>query len=336
MHHCCFEISNYQISFAGSVNGTGKIVSLCCNGAPAGVPAVPLGATGEETIQAFRRMREMALLECMFPGEERAVTAGCLKCANYQPDQWEHKYLITYVNLSCYPSPCQCRCVYCTVDKVAPSDVIGEGVAQGYEKVFDALAYALGEGLIDPMAIWQVSCGEITIHPFAERLFDLVKGRTAAFYTNCFRFDPRIAANLAANPRSLINLSIDSGTGGTWRRVKGSDNFGKVIENLTKYREGCQRGNQILLKYIVLPGVNDGPDDCAGVVGLMKALGVDHLTLARDYNTRYSQAAGGLLAAVARFVYALSKNSLSCDLHNFTPSERERVRDLALDILRCG
>jgi hypothetical protein len=324
-------ISGFALNFAGRLDGGRRCVMLCCE--PIGnVPAIALGETGEETILAFMRMREGALLECASPGEERAFTAGCAKCANYQAREWKDSHLIGSINLSCYPSPCQCGCVYCEVDK-SPA----EGAAEAYETMFGALDYAIGEGLLAPGAPWQVSCGEIAIHPHKDRILDLVEGRQATFYTNCFRFDYQIAANLAANPNSCINLSVDAGTRGTWHRIKGFDNFGKVIGNLAKYRESCSRGGQITLKYIVLPGVNDGPDDYAGAVAIMKALGTPHLTLARDYRTKYGQGEEdreALLAAAARLVFALSKNGLSCDLFTFAPSERERVRDLAMGALR--
>jgi hypothetical protein len=318
-------ISGFALNFAGRLDVGRKCVALCCEPIE-NVPAVALGGTGEETIQAFRRVREGALLECASPGEGRVFTAGCANCANYQVREWNDSSLIGYINLSCYPSPCQCRCIYCEVDK-APA----EGAAEGYEIMFGALDHALGEGLIDPRAIWQISCGEIAIHPHKDRILDLVKDRPAVFYTNCFRFDFQIAANLAANPGSRINLSIDAGTMGTWHRIKGFDNFGKVVENLAKYREACSRGDQITLKYIVLPGVNDGPEDYAGAVALMKALGASHLTLARDCRTKYAQGEDpdAMPAAAGRLVATLYQNGLTFDMLTLTPREREMAVALA-------
>jgi hypothetical protein len=320
MHHGCQMISGFALNFVGRLDGGRRCVMLCCEPI-VNVPAVALGGTGEETIRAFMRMREGALLECASPSEDRAFTAGCLGCANYQAREWEDGRLIGSINLSCYPSPCQCRCVYCEVDK-APA----EGAAEGYEIMFGALDYALGEGLIAQGATWQVSCGEITIHPYKDRILDLVKDRRAVFYTNCFRFDYQIAANLAANPASCINISIDSGTRETWHKIKGFDNFGKVVGNLAKYRDSGSRNGQITLKYIVLPGVNDGAEDYAGAVALMKALGTGHLTLARDCRTKYGQGwegQGSLVAAAGRLVAMLHQNGLSFDMFTFSPAERE-------------
>ena len=56
--------------------------------------------------------------------------------------------------------------------------------------------------------MWQISTGEITIHPYKDRILDLVKNDRACFYTNAFIFDEKIAANLKVNPNSAINLSF--------------------------------------------------------------------------------------------------------------------------------
>jgi len=331
MHQSCPLISGFALNFVGRVDGGRKCAMLCCEPIVE-APAVALGGTGEETIAAFRKMRERVLLECLSPNEERLFTGGCLKCANFRMGEWEEKYLIGYVNLSMYPSPCQSKCFYCEVDKGGPGDC----AAEGFEKVFGALEYALGEGLIAPKTVWQVSCGEITIHPYRDRILDMVQDRAATFYTNCFRFDFQIAANLAANPMSTINLSIDSGRRETWRRVKGFDNFGKVVENLAKYRESSSRAGQITLKYIVLPGVNDGQSDYENVVGLMKALGTGHLTLARDTRSKYGDCGeeqGRLVTAAGRLVALLHQSGLTYDMFTFSPAEREKAAQAAARIV---
>jgi wyosine [tRNA(Phe)-imidazoG37] synthetase (radical SAM superfamily) len=283
---------------------------------------------------AFRQMRERALLECTT--EERTITSGCLKCAQYQIGSWSNNDLIRYINLSMYPAPCQCRCLYCNISAADrdPAAIGGEGVEDAYEMLFDALDFALRTGMIAPNALWQVSSGEIAIHPYKERIFNLVRDQAAIFHTNCFRFDYQIAANLAMNPNSLINLSIDSGTRETWHRIKGFDNFGKILENLCKYAENMSRPNQISLKYIILTGINDGHGDFNGVISLMKALGIVHLSLACDASKKYTYGAEEeeetekLAAATGHFICLLLKNKLqmSFDTYSFPP----RLKEMAI------
>ena len=93
-------------------------------------------------------------------------------------------------------------------------------VNDAYEKLFDFLEYADQRGMIDPEAVWQVSSGEITLHPYRDRIMELVRDRHAVFYTNAFLFDEAIAQKLHNDPNSAIDLSIDAGTPETWRKVQ--------------------------------------------------------------------------------------------------------------------
>jgi len=327
MYKNCPLISSFALNFNGRIDGERRCVSLCCESLPE-IPAIALCETGKETIDAFRQMRDRVILESLLSSGERTFTNACQKCANYSLDKWKNDYLIGYVNLSMYPAPCQCRCSYCDVSKEQFDAVNDADVAECYEKIFDALKYAIETGLIAPKALWQISSGEIAIHPYRERIFDLVQNRTAVFYTNCFNFDSRIAANLAANPDSSINLSIDSGTRDTWHKIKGADNFWKIIENLAKYNKNSSRPGQITLKYIVVPGINDNLEDYAGIIDLMKGLGTTHLTLARDTRTKYNLSEAEterLVTATGQLTAMLFRNKLTFDMFTFTPPEREKI-----------
>ncbi len=196
--------------------------------------------------------------------------------------------MIHYVNLSMYPAPCQCKCIYCGVHKGESGAFNKAACGEYYEQLFETLDYAREIGLIAANATWQVSSGEIAIHPYKDRIFNLIKNQRVVFYTNCFIFDEGIAQNLSANPNSAINLSIDAGTPQTWLKVKGVNNFEDIAINLVKYFNASARPGQITLKYIVLPGINDNIQDYLSVIELMKILKVKHLTIARDTSIKYS------------------------------------------------
>ena len=155
---------------------------------------------------------------------------------------------------------------------------------------------------------------------------DIVSGSAATFFTNCFRYDERIGDNLATNPASGINLSIDAGTPETWHRVKGRDNFLKVKENLARYYERSLKNGQITLKYIVMPGINDGEQDYKALAELMISLGVDSLFISRDVRYKYKtsdEQSGHLPRAVGTLLRMLSEAGLSGDphAHYFSPKE---------------
>jgi len=319
----CTMTNNFFMNFSSRLDTGSRAVTLCSESVSL-KPGVTFDGTPAEILDRFISFRERLIAssrEC----KRDEYTEGCINCANYQLGEWKNDGLIHYINLSMYPSPCQCRCCYCGLRATGSFRFSKEEHAGYYEKLFEVIELARRKGLIANNANYQVSCGEITIHPYFERIFSLVKNQRAIFFTNAFIYNDKIAQNLKTNPRSAINLSIDAGTPNTWQKVKGVDNFDTVKANLLKYRQSCARDGQITLKYIVLPGVNDNRTDYQNVIDLMKSLGTKHLTIARDTRKKYSDDddergkttnAAGLLAAM------LHKNGLTFDMFTLTPQER--------------
>jgi len=337
-YYSCSFINALALNFVGRIDTGEKCVRLCCENVE-GFPAVMFDETGKGTIENFIQMRNEVISESALPESERIFSNGCAKCVNYQLSGWKNDSLIHYVNLSMYPAPCQCKCIYCGIYNSDGGKFSDPAVSESYEKMFDTIEYAQTKGLIVPGATWQISSGEITIHPYKDRVFSVVKNQAAIFYTNCFKFDEHIGENLAANPRSAINLSIDSGTPGTWFKIKGFDNFEIITDNLIKYYQCSSRPGQITLKYIVLPDINDNYEDYKQVIEIMKILRVKHLTLARDGKTKYSgtpEQNEKLIGAAGYLLAMLYKNKMTFDMFTFSPVEREQVTSFANNLLSSG
>lgn len=327
-------IENFFLDINGCIDTGGKCLTLCSENVRE-VPGTALYESAQQSLENFRLRRDEIIEESVRlslsggSDDERKCSAGCAECANFvEGDYGDSDGLIHYVNLSCYPAPCQCKCVYCDVHS-GESGLFNRRLhAAYYERLFDMLEYARETGRIAPDARWQISSGEIAIHPYKNRIFDLVRDQTATFYTNCFLFEEGVAANLAANPHSALNLSIDAGTPKTWHKVKGVDNFETVTTNLVKYHSRSVRPGQITLKYIVLPGINTTKADYTSVIEIMKILKVSHLTLSRDMREKYTLGAEQretLISAAGYLAAMLYMNGMTLDMFTYTPEERERV-----------
>lgn len=315
------------------------VISLCCE-ALSNIPGVGFMETAEDTLRAFVGESLLVSLECARSPEDnrRIFTAGCTRCAHFAEGDYRLNVLIQSVNLSMYPAPCQSRCVYCSVHKEDQS-VNSDAAREAYEKLFSMLELAERSGILAPNATWQVSSGEIAIHPYRERIINLVRGKHAIFFTNCMKFDEDVAQILHDNPNSSINLSIDAGTPETWKKVKGVDNFEKVTENLARYYARSARPGQITLKYIVLPDINDIYEDYQSLIEIMKALEIKHLTLSRDDRKKYSmtrEERTKLTGAAAYLAAMCHKNGISNRMFTYSREEQEEVIRLAGEILRRG
>ena len=333
----CFMIMNQYMNFNGRIDTGEKALTLCCESLPgnAHVPGVSLEGDAEDVLERFLGMRNTVITNSLKEGDRaKTVTKenswlGCKRCVNYQKGDWQPQLMVTYVNLSMYPAPCQCRCCYCDVAKRWENT---ESVQTAYEKMFAVLELAEKRGVIAPNAVWQISSGEITIHPYKERIYELVGSRRAVYYTNGFIYDEAIAGQLKRNEGSAINLSIDAGTPETWREVKGVDNFEEVCMNLADYFKASSRPGQISLKYIILPGINDSEKDYAGLMEIMDVLKVPHLTLSWDIHIKYGsnrKQHTALLSAAARLARHCRQNGITIDMFAFAESERAEIMQIA-------
>ena len=332
-YYGCFNMMDFGFHIDGRIDSGENVIAMCCERIPGGLqkPAVSLEGSAEEILNNFLNKRNFVIEYLKKEGNNakrlrECEWSGCEGCVFYEKRNWNIGSSIVYVNLSMYPAPCQCNCCYCIASRKWENT---PKVKQAYEKLFEVIELADKKGLILPDAVWQVSSGEITIHPYRDRILSLVKNKNAHFLTNAFIYDEDIARNISENEDSIINCSIDAGTPQTWEKVKGFDNFNEVCDNLMRYRKISINANQIKIKYIVLPGINDSEEDYEGIVKIMKELGVSILTISRDSVLKYSsnkKETRKLLKSVARLTWQCLKNRINISLNAYSAKERKRIR----------
>ena len=261
--------------------------------------------------------------------KERIYTSHCEYCVLYKVKDWaDTDSKLNYVNLSMYPSPCQSKCIYCNFMK--NENVITDKAKDAYIRLFDTIKYIKENNLVTYDAEWQVSPGEITIHPYKQNIFDLVYDvHDVIFFTNCFVFNQDIANILGANKYARMMLSIDSGTAITWKKIKGFNNFNTVLNNLYKYYQHCDQINyqQIELKYILMLGINTRIQDYNGVIEIMKKFSIKSLHIARNYNDHYESSSPEykeLFNQIINLAVLCINNGISFELDDGLYSDDER------------
>ncbi|HAU86732.1 MAG TPA: hypothetical protein DCW90_14945 [Lachnospiraceae bacterium] len=286
-YRSCTYIEKLHMNFNG-VNGhqsgadTDGCIELCCLSL---APGVKLEDSPETSIQNIIAERNRIMEE----SKQSTYLTTCAKCPFFNPMKSKDDGHVHFVNINMYPAPCQSKCIYCVVHSSDSGKFDYSRNGKAYENMFSAIECALKSGIIAPDALWQVASGEVTIHPFKERIYELMADKTSKFLTNCFKFDEELATILERNPKAVINLSIDAGTVETWFKVKGVNNFDTVLQNLNRYSSKCSNPEQITLKYIVLPGVNDNLEDYQALAQIMKSLHIKELIISRDNRLRFEK-----------------------------------------------
>ena len=293
VYRSCTDLETCDMMIATHIGETTKILSPCCVLSVSN-SAAELTDDPEESLNNFLEFRRNMIEENKrvyhTDDQTRVYTNQCLYCPKYNIDEWGAitSDTIPYINLSMYPSPCQSKCLYCNIHLSDQS--IDDRSKEAYDRVFKFLRYLKENNILKEDIIYQVSTGEISIHPYKDKILEIVDGSPVTFFSNCYKFDQEIANHLKADARSTINVSIDSGTATTWKKIKGYNTFNSVLNNVRKYYKYCDQVNhqQIGLKYIVLPGINTRMEDYLGIIKIMKEFDIKDLIISRDVRVMYN------------------------------------------------
>lgn len=274
--------------------------------------------TADATIINFLSEREKIINH-----SNGTVPVGCIGCSLLYSHNLLESYKIDKISISCYPSACQAKCIYCGVYSDKRNSYHNVKKSPYPKMIAEMIQYLKKNNLIAKNCRFGFAPAEITILPHKDLLLNLASKHRANFATNAFRFEPKIADSMKKN-NSFIIVSLDAGTKETFKLVKGYDFFQKVMINLKKYREY----NSFILKYNILTGVNDSDRDIDGIVQVLKQLNLHSLCLSFEYQVPLRIA----FYSIAKFVNKLRENDLSFSVHAYyTPTQIKNFVDVYFD-----
>lgn len=338
-YYSCKFVAGMYLVLNSRIDMDWPHVTLCCES----MPGVALLDEPDVTMARYLILRSQLIAEGFVGGANTRNEVFCRRCMYYKKAKWEISPLVSYVNISAYPSPCQCRCIYCynqgTSLMATKTEMRKPDVKTAYERLYKLIRYGQDKGFILPDATYQISCGEITIHEYKNQIMELVRGRKTRYLTNAFLYDEDLGREMHRNPDAEINLSIDAGTPQTWSKIKGVNNFEKVMSNLVRYYKDSTREGQISFKYIVMPGINDNIEDYVSLMEIMNVLGIKELTIARDGRIKYRMNDGQrvqLFGATAYLMAVCRKTGVKYETSLFADDEKAEAELLADEILQKG
>ena len=245
----------------------------------------------------------------------------CVGCSAVKRGIWPRHNKFYHMDFCLYPSPCNLRCIYCFYSK------------DGFQrfKTFDENFPIIASNVADCLRnkdlfarnfYFAVSPGEITINPLKEVYYKATEGYPTRFKTNATVFDEYIAKKLT-DGKSDVYVSIDAGTNDTYAKIKGGDLFERVRANLKKYSES---GN-VVLKYILVYGVNDNSKDYEGIINLCRELGLSKIEITMDAFASMSETYFDLTQNLIEFAKQLSDSGIEAYGWEYfiTPEARRQI-----------
>lgn len=188
---------------------------------------------------------------------------------------------------------CQIQCIYCSHHQQSLELRVGNT-----KKILGFWKYLETTGLIDRFTNVGIANGEISINPLFDEIMDSFWDYSCEIATNGVVFKDRIAEKLE-DRSSKLNVSLDSGTPETYHLIKRGDFYHKVRQNIREY---SKHGN-ITLKYILIPGKNDRPQDIDGFLNFASEIGAV-VILSRDFfgTNNFDRNIEAVIKAVTHFM----------------------------------
>ena len=186
-----------------------------------------------------------------------------LETANDKPMEINNKFK----RIECYHwVQCNCACFYCSnrqKTKLKITNPLFHKV-KGIINIYPYIKELKKRNLIDDDARFSIVGGECTLlKEFPDIIKFVIKNNYPIdILSNGILYEKYISKALNANKKSFLSISLDSGTSETFKKIKRVDKFNNVVKNLKKYvKETKENSNQVMVKYIILKGINDNKDE---------------------------------------------------------------------------
>lgn len=193
----------------------------------------------------------------------------CADCEHFRKDDWEYSGKISFLAFFHWLH-CNCGCIYCFnqfdtknefTDEVLPPIYPVANLIKEYE--FENTDVEFGGG--EPALL-----GELP------QLSDnILKSDIKSCYimTSGVKYSKDIA-RLLQNEKTFMSVTVSAGNAKTFARIKRRNRFVSVKNNIKKYLACAKDKNQVVVRYLIVDGVNDTEQDILDWLLMLKELNV--------------------------------------------------------------
>jgi molybdenum cofactor biosynthesis enzyme MoaA len=208
----------------------------------------------------------------------------CIGCSNLEERDWPEEPGIEYISIS-VETKCSCNCYYCVFSKNKEY----YNNKRGYD-IMPVLSFLRDRNLLRHTTL-DIVGGECTEYP-PEQLQALVnfviENKLWCHFFSSGLFYSEIIAETLKETLSNIIVSIDAGTKELYEKIKNVNAYDRVWENMAKYSavgvpDTFLNKGFVILKYIIIPGVNDSIDEIKLFAKKSKEAGCKWLRFSVEY-----------------------------------------------------
>ncbi len=181
---------------------------------------------------------------------------------------------------------CNCGCVYCVYSHITKGKHSIFKKKSPYYDVLPHIKELIKKGLINEYSTIFITGGECTVLNEFKDIIKLLKNilkKKITILSSCIDYSKEFE-ELIEKDLCEITTSIDSGTRETYKKLKRVDKFNQVVKNIKRYREKSPlAANNIILKYIIIKGINDNEEELFKFLNLANEIGIKRVQLDIDH-----------------------------------------------------
>ena len=250
------------------------------------------------------------------------VPDGCKQCSFLRKAAWdglEQDYFDHF--MFGHSQKCNSRCIYCFTNDVP--EEIKDRTYSAYKvlkKLFDE-----NKIRISPMTCAVFLGGEPTIFPDFEDLTILLLDngfQNMKIHSSGIYLSQAVLDGLKTGQIGVV-ISPDSGSREVYQKIKRVDCFDKVWQNIKTYISAAKDDNQVIVKYIVIPDVNDNKEEIDKWLDLTVKSGVKSVACDVEQNWFYN-CKGKYSPKMYDLMYYIKEKAknLSLKIEFYTAAER--------------
>lgn len=216
--------------------------SFCCSDFGKNLhPRIEYGNNSEESADRFLSERHELTMKL-----RDGVPNSCSGCNYLRQGYFYENTPISLIHFG-YGSVCNLRCFYCNT-----AHLKSDFDETRYNHILGMINHLQDRGLVTENTNVHFASGELTVHPYRDKILTAFENNYCEFYTNAVIYNDKIA-EILARKKGIVISSPDAGHAETFKKIKGVDAYDRVFENLKRYAEH----GKVQLKYIFLQDTND-------------------------------------------------------------------------------
>ncbi len=221
--------------------------------------------------------------------EKGILPQECVGCADYielsgnkkgffnLKSLFEKKiFKISYIIVSHFKE-CDCSCIYCSQKYLQDSNYKKYEILPVIKKLYK-------EGLIDEENLKvEFQGGNVTMLKEFDAIIDELTQHNCnkiVINMNGINYLEKLET-INFDPSSLVNISLDAGTRETFKKIKNVDAFEQTVNNIRRLKNNTNI--YIVLKYVIIHGVNDNIEELNKFLDIAKDLKVNDIIIDIDF-----------------------------------------------------